>query len=793
MNGFIDGLPCLNFIHKEDLPKGRSFEEIARQFAADTGTVVLMSGTDLDCARYNILAIDPWLVVQGRNNRFEVSCFGHTHEFDTDPFSLIDRIISRYALDAKVQLSQWGPVCAGLFGYFSYDLKDDIEVLPQTCMDSGLPDICLYAPSMIIIQDRHRDHHPLSLFIPILGRPDEPSQDRNAYIESKLEWLRQKLSEPVHGDDGINDPGTYAIDREGFSSSFTKPQYLEAVRRIIAYLKAGDIYQANLSQQFRSGFKGDPFTLFVNLFKQNPAPFFAYVHAGSHTIVSTSPERFIKREGNYIETRPIKGTLARGRDASEDQERAKILSASVKDDAELTMIVDLMRNDLSRVTRHDSVIVREHKRLEPYDNVFHLVSVVEGELRSGTTPMDIIKATFPGGSITGCPKIRSMEIIDELEPVRRHVYTGSIGYISFHDTLDLSIAIRTATVFNQSICFSVGGGIVYDSDPEKEYQETLDKGKTIMDTLTGAHEAVHPTPRSKVWLNGKICPDHDALIPIGSTGFQYGAGIFETIRVENGRPVRLDHHITRMTRSWETLFDNILPKMSWDTIIDQLLRENHLASNSCMVKLMVFEDKALNPSGISMAAMTRPYVHRLEMLEKEGLDLWSCPRQRISHLADHKSMNYLFYYLAGQSARENGRDEAIIFNPDGSVSETNTCSVMVVSGKRVQTPESEHVLPGVTQSETLSILETMGYEITRSRLSLEDLLGASCVLLTNSLMGAVPVLSIDDFVYGSDALDLAKNICHDLNHALFSGDEHNQNIMEQSLESDFQEVYKSGS
>jgi para-aminobenzoate synthetase component 1 len=148
------------------------------------------------------------------------------------------------------------------------------------------------------------------------------------------------------------------------------------------------------------------------------------------------------------------------------------------------MIVDLVRNDISRVTKPGTVIVREHKRLEAYENVFHLVSVVEGELEDDKTSVDLLKATFPGGSITGCPKIRSMEIIDELESIQRHVYTGSIGYLSFHDTMDLSIAIRTATIADNRICFSVGGGIVYDSDPEKEFQETLDKGKTLMESLS---------------------------------------------------------------------------------------------------------------------------------------------------------------------------------------------------------------------------------------------------------------------------------------------------------------------
>jgi len=182
------------------------------------------------------------------------------------------------------------------------------------------------------------------------------------------------------------------------------------------------------------------------------------------------------------------------------------------------MIVDLMRNDISRVTEHGSVEVIEHKRLEPYDNVFHLVSVVKGRLDKDKTAVDLIRATFPGGSITGCPKIRSMEIIDELEPVQRHVYTGSIGYISFHGTMDLSIAIRTATVFDHRLVFSVGGGIVYDSDPEKEFQETLDKGKTIMETLLDA-ACEKKCSFVTAWVNGKMVDQDLATAPASGRVF----------------------------------------------------------------------------------------------------------------------------------------------------------------------------------------------------------------------------------------------------------------------------------
>ena len=196
-------------------------------------------------------------------------------------------------------------------------------------------------------------------------------------------------------------------------------------------------------------------------------------------------ERFLFRQGDYLETRPIKGTRPRGRTPEEDEAYRRELADSLKDDAELSMIVDLLRNDLGKVCRARSVNVKEHKRLEAYQNVYHLVSIVTGMLMEGTSHVDILRATFPGGSITGCPKIRAMEIIDELEPTVRHVYTGAMGYLGLHRNMDLNVAIRTAIVANGWGHFSVGGGVVYDSDEEEEYEETLHKGRTLFRLIEG--------------------------------------------------------------------------------------------------------------------------------------------------------------------------------------------------------------------------------------------------------------------------------------------------------------------
>ena len=277
-------------------------------------------------------------------------------------------------------------------------------------------------------------------------------------------------------------PAEYAAPELGpeITSTFTAEGYRAAVARVVEYIRAGDIFQANLSQRFAAPFTRHPWTLYRELRRASPAPFCAYLQHDDHAVISHSPERFLhtERDGR-IETRPIKGTRPRGATPRQDRALADELLGSEKDRAEHVMIVDLLRNDLSRVAEPGSVRCDELMALESYASVHHLVSTVRGALTPGTGPAEILSATFPGGSITGAPKIRAMEIIAELEPTARGVYCGAIGAIHPDATLDLSIAIRTAVVREGRVTWSAGGGIVADSDPEEEYRETLAKARAI--------------------------------------------------------------------------------------------------------------------------------------------------------------------------------------------------------------------------------------------------------------------------------------------------------------------------
>jgi para-aminobenzoate synthetase component 1 len=272
------------------------------------------------------------------------------------------------------------------------------------------------------------------------------------------------------------------------TSNVNRAAYLKTVRRAIDYIYAGDCFQVNIAQRLLCPALLPPIELYRRLRWRNPATFSAYADLGDFVVASASPERFLRVEGGEVETRPIKGTRPRGATPAEDESRVAELLHSAKDRAENVMIVDLLRNDLGRVCGYGSVRVAALCRLESYAFVHHLVSEVRGRLRDGLGPIDLLRAAFPGGSVTGAPKIRAMEIIDELEPCRRGVYTGAIGYFSDHGRADFNIAIRTLVIEADTAHFHVGGGIVIDSDPLLEYRETLAKGRRLRQILLGELE-----------------------------------------------------------------------------------------------------------------------------------------------------------------------------------------------------------------------------------------------------------------------------------------------------------------
>jgi para-aminobenzoate synthetase component 1 len=375
------------------------------------------------------------------------------------------------------------PFQGGVAGYIGYDYGAVLERVPPTRYDDlALPDVALGLYDWVIAWD----HQSGAAWLISRGGPERrrimldrvrSGQPRTAAAGEPTgqPWPRGPAA-PAYPSDAAGDIG--------LRSTFTHRGYLDAVAKVREYIVAGDIFQANLSQRFQAPLREPPFALYRRLRRRNPAPFAAYLALEDVTVLSASPERFLRLDPDgQVETRPIKGTRPRGLGPMHDAALGRALAESVKDRAENVMIVDLLRNDLSRVCRPGTVRVPELFALEQHPTVHHLVSTVLGELEPGADAVDLVRSAFPGGSITGAPKVRAMEIIAELEPTRRGVYCGSIGYLSATGAMDTSIVIRTFALRDGELYFQAGGGIVADSDPELEYRETLDKAAGLIDTL----------------------------------------------------------------------------------------------------------------------------------------------------------------------------------------------------------------------------------------------------------------------------------------------------------------------
>ena len=431
--------------------------------------------------RYSFMGSDPFLVLRSWGEEISLVRDGREESRRGNPLDVAGELLAVYTLDGCPNDI---PFVGGAVGYFSYDLCHFIERLPTTAADDlNLPECYLAFYDTVIAFD----HLGGRAYLVSTGFPELDERKRKRRAEEKLKELRGKmLNKPaITGELSSLSTGDIVL-----KSNFSREEYLKAVEIAREYICAGDIFQVNLSQRFEADLNIAPYELYQRLRKINPAPFASYLEFDGVSIIGASPERFLRVQGDWVETRPIKGTRPRGKSVAEDSALAQELLSSVKDRAENVMIVDLERNDLGRVCRYGTVQVTELAILETYPTVFHLTSTVKGRLREDKNRIDLLKATFPGGSITGAPKVRAMEIIDELEPTRRSVYTGSIGYLSFNGEMDLNIVIRTFLVKGGRAYFQVGGGIVYDSEPEAEYTETLDKAKALVQALNLSPQVV---------------------------------------------------------------------------------------------------------------------------------------------------------------------------------------------------------------------------------------------------------------------------------------------------------------
>ena len=482
-----------------------------RCFADLPFLLFLDSATDPEhLGRHSFLAADPATVVRSKNVLTQQrSPAGEWIRVAGDPLTRMRGLLAPHRVEPVPELP---PFQGGAAGYIGYDWGAMLERIPRPRYDDlAIPDVVLGLYDWVIAWD-HQGQRAwvISTGIPEQGTArTERAAERLKFVRKRLAGRRSlKDSLTVAGGGAVREgdtgrltayppnrlsapsyplPDVPEAERLGLRSNFTRAAYLDAVARTIEYIYAGDIFQANLSQRLQAPLREPPLELYARLRRVNPAPFAAYLDFGDVVVASSSPERFLRvHDGPLVEARPIKGTRPRGISPEHDLLLALSLAESDKDRAENVMIVDLLRNDLSRVCRPGSVRVPELFALEHYATVHHLVSTVVGELAPEHDPADLLRAAFPGGSITGAPKVRAMQIIAELEPTQRAVYCGSIGYWSLSGTLDLSIVIRTCLALGRDVYFQVGGGIVADSDPEQEYRETLDKAAGVIAALAGA-------------------------------------------------------------------------------------------------------------------------------------------------------------------------------------------------------------------------------------------------------------------------------------------------------------------
>jgi para-aminobenzoate synthetase component 1 len=463
-------------------------ESLVELHGRERGLVLLRSGLfDSTQARYSFMAAKPFLTLRSQGSRCEFRSVDGTHEQFGNPWHVLDALMSRYELLEEIDLPF--PL-GGCFGYWGYDLKNFVEPrLPRKAVnDLELPDCHVGFYDSLVVFDHRLD----KVWVVSTGSQLDGSRNEKAALQ-KRDWWTTLLAAPAKSDEERGQPYPPGIApgsklmgkaaRAPLTSTLDRERFLSLVKHAQQYIRSGDIYQVNLAHRLETDSTFPGWETFRALNGVSPAPFSAYLDCGDFQIASTSPEMFLRLSGRHAQTRPIKGTRPRSNDPTRDAQLSYELQTSAKEMSELVMITDLLRNDLGRVCEFGSVQVPELVRLERFPHVQHLVSTVEGTLRPGVTHFDAFSKCFPGGSITGAPKIRAMEIIDELEPVTRGPYTGCMGYLGFNRESQLNILIRSAVCKAGRTYFHAGAGIVADSNPEAEYDETMAKAAGFLRAL----------------------------------------------------------------------------------------------------------------------------------------------------------------------------------------------------------------------------------------------------------------------------------------------------------------------
>jgi len=429
-------------------------------------SVILHSGLkNSEIGKFSFIGIEPFAIFKSKGKKISFN----GRKFSGNPFSELEKILKKFSSKKPNSHFPDFPLSSGgAIGFFSYDSVHFLEKIPRKAKDDlKIPQACFLFFDKITAFDHKRKKN----FIFAIGKSKKDCENKILGLKNKIFAKTMDSAAKKHSFVGK------------LNSTFSKKEYISAINKVKDYIVAGDTFQVNLSQRFSAKTNIDPFDAFKLVCKINPSPFMAYFEDENFAIASNSPERLVCNDGKIAQTRPIAGTVPRGKNGKEDSLFEIELLSSEKEKAEHTMLVDLERNDLGKVCDYGSVRVSKEMFVEKYSHVMHIVSNVVGKLHKSKTNIELVKAMFPGGTITGCPKIRTMEIIDELEPVARGPYTGSLGYFDFSGKADFNILIRTFVFARKKVFINVGGGIVFDSIPEKEYLETIAKGKVLFGAL----------------------------------------------------------------------------------------------------------------------------------------------------------------------------------------------------------------------------------------------------------------------------------------------------------------------
>jgi len=446
-----------------------SASAIFNAFVSDNYSVFLDNSLNSSTLlNYSYITSDPFLIITSKGNNIKIKERETEKEFFGNPFNILNELIDKYNFDDNINIA---PFQGGAIGYMSYEMRHHIEHMPSHALDYlELPEMCFGFYDWVISINHSKN--TTTLISTIL-----PNNNHNS-ATNRIEWVKNKIK---NASNLTKEKSKIKVGK--LKSNFSEKQYLDSVRKVKYYIEKGDVYQVNIAQRFEIELEEKTWDLYKRLRQITPSNYSAFLRYPESDILSTSPEHFVSLKESLVHSKPMKGTRPRGSNKKSDNELLNDLKNSLKDRTENLMIVDVVRNDLGKVCLPGSINVKNLFKIEKYEHVFQMITDIYAELNDKYNIVDLLESCFPGGSVTGAPKIRAMEIIDEIEPVQRNVYCGAIGYFGFNGNMKTSIPIRTMIVKNNIGYFHVGGGIIYDSNPSMEYQETLDKAKGFFKAL----------------------------------------------------------------------------------------------------------------------------------------------------------------------------------------------------------------------------------------------------------------------------------------------------------------------